>query len=74
VFRRDRKIEGQGAGLRRRYQEQTRRVKGTLTGYWSVLVEEQSEQQGAFRQMRLSLWWSSSGNTVQILRGFLAGV
>lgn len=41
-------MEGQGqrSWIKEKYQEQTRRVQETLTGYWSVLVKEQSGQQG----------------------------
>lgn len=48
MFRCDRKMEGQGqrSWIKEKYQEQTRRVQETLTGYWSVLVKEQSGQQG----------------------------
>lgn len=66
--------------IKEKYQEQTRRVQETLTGYWSVLKEEQSEQQGGLLDRCVYLCGGAVVGTRyvrgqgQILRGFLAGV
>lgn len=61
----DRKIEGTRSWIKEKVSRTDKKSTGNSDRLLVCLEEEQSEQQGAFRQTRLSLWWSSSGDTVQ---------